>query len=155
MLKKGCSEVLRGRICPRCGRQFFICRHCDRGHVYCCRLCSCSSRTEKTRGYRKRYRMSKEGREQHQDMARNRRRRIALRQNSVGDQGSVSGGCSATVFALRRMVAMSAVIGRLSLESEDNAEVCCEICGRTGVFVRFGWGGGRDETRAGFSRKNL
>jgi hypothetical protein len=53
MQKRRCEEVLRGRTCPRCHKKFFICRHCDRGHVYCCKQCSEASRCEKCRGYRR------------------------------------------------------------------------------------------------------
>ncbi len=133
-----CGEILRGRKCPRCLRQFFICQHCDRGHVYCCRRCSFLSRYEKLRVYRNRYRRSQEGREQHQDMERSRRRRQTLRQKSVGDQTSFSVSSSAMVGALMRVAAAVAAfedIGREEAGGEDNR---CAICGRRGILVRFG-----------------
>lgn len=151
----GCGEVFRGRICPRCKRQFFICRHCDRGHVYCCRLCSALSRLEKIRIYRKRYRMSKEGREEHQDTERDRRRRHTLGEKNVGDQSSAQGNKSARVIALMRMLAKSADIYRLSKEDSDDDTIRCEFCGRPGNLVCFRQDVGSQRARSGFSGRDF
>jgi hypothetical protein len=113
------------------------------------------SRLEKIRIYRKRYRKSKEGREEHQDTERNRRRRQTLGEKTVGDQSSAVALRSATVSALMRMAAMSAVIGRVGQEEAEDGKVYCEFCGRPGVFVRFGWKLGRTKAQGGFPRTNL
>jgi hypothetical protein len=73
----------------------------------------------------------------------------------VGDQTYEVALRSARVSALMRMAAMSAVIDRVGEEDKDDEEICCEICGRQGIFVRFGRELGRDKTRGGFSRENL
>ena len=137
MKKLGCCEVFRGCTCPRCFKKFFICRHCDRGHVYCCRQCSIRSRYEKCQVYRRRHRRSLEGREDHRDRERSRRRRLILGKEIVVDQTSDQGVKSARVSALMRMTAEVAVIGSIGEEEARDEEIYCAICGRPGSFVRF------------------
>jgi len=146
-----CGEVLRGRICPKCKKQFFICRHCDRGHVYCCRQCSIRSRREKCRHYRRRHRSSLEGRLDHRDQQRARRRRLSGREKTVGDHTSGGSIKSARVSAQTRLVAMVAALSSVSEEDSRDAQTRCEFCGRPGDFVRFGHvKRGRGATGAGF-----
>ena len=148
MCTSRCGEVFRGCICPRCQKTFFICRHCDRGHVYCCKECSLLSRCEKCRVYRRRYRRSDAGRKDHRDGERARRRRLILGQEIMGDQtyrGSVS---SAKVSARVRMVAMSVVLERIGEEENQDEKIFCEFCGRPGRFVYFGDGTIRERRRA-------
>ena len=138
-LQKGrCEEVLRGRTCPRCHKKFFICRHCDRGHVYCCKQCSQASRCEKCRIYRRRHRQSPLGRADHRDCERARRRRLILGKETVVDQTSGGAVASARVSARVRMAAVSAVIGGIFEEETRYEKTCCEMCGRLGRYVRFG-----------------
>lgn len=113
MFLSRCGEVFKGAICPRCQKQFFICRHCDRGQVYCCRKCSSLSRFEKCRIYRQRYRQSKEGQKDHRDRKRERRRRKILSHEIVGDQTYKEMVSSGMVFAPKRLADVLAVIGRV------------------------------------------
>jgi hypothetical protein len=136
--KRRCEEVLRGRTCPRCHKKFFICRHCDRGHVYCCKQCSQASRCEKCRVYRRRHRQSPLGKADHRDRERARRRRLILGKETVGDQTSGGGVASARVSARVRMAAVSAVISGIRKEETRYEQTCCEMCGRPGRYVYFG-----------------
>jgi hypothetical protein len=80
---------------------------------------------------------------------------LILGKEIVGDQTYEVALISARVSALMRMAAMSAVIDRVGEEDKDDEEICCEICGRPGIFVRFGRELGRGKARGGFSRENL
>jgi hypothetical protein len=73
----------------------------------------------------------------------------------VGDQSSAAALRSATVSALMRMAAMSAVIGRIGKEEIEDGKVYCDFCGRPGIFVRFGREFGRGKASGGFSWKDL
>jgi len=83
-------ECLRLARCPRCQRQFAICSHCDRGHVYCGPLCSLGARRDSLRRARRRHRRSPEGRLDHRDRERARRRRQRLSLARVGDHPSAT-----------------------------------------------------------------
>ncbi|MCP4602132.1 MAG: hypothetical protein GY847_16715 [Proteobacteria bacterium] len=140
MKRLGCSEIFRGAICPRCKKTFFVCRRCDRGHVYCCRQCSATSRLEKCRVYRKQYRRSKKGRKNNSDRERDRRRQLILGKEIVGDHSYKVRSKPAMVSAPVRMSAVLAAIGGASGEETKDGEVCCEFCGRRARFVYFGDG---------------
>jgi hypothetical protein len=85
----GAPESWRLAGCPRCQRLFAICSHCDRGHVYCGRLCSESARRDSLRRARRRHRRSPEGRLDHRDRERDRRRRRCF-EARVGDHPSAT-----------------------------------------------------------------
>jgi hypothetical protein len=85
----GAPESWRLAGCPRCQRVFAICSHCDRGHVYCGRLCSEGARCDSLRRARRRHRRSPEGRLDHRDRERERRRRRRLAAR-VGDHPSAT-----------------------------------------------------------------
>ncbi len=140
MVERRCVSVFRGAICPRCQKRFYICRHCDRGHVYCCRQCSMASRREKCRKYRRIYRQSEEGKKDHRDRERSRRRRQVLDAKSVGDQRSGGGYSSAKVSPRVRMVAAVAAIGSARGEVTKDEYVYCELCGRRSKWIYFGDG---------------
>lgn len=82
-------ESWRLARCPRCRRLFALCSHCDRGHVYCGRLCSGGARCDSLRRARRRHRRSPEGRLDHRDRERERRRRRRL-EARVGDHPSAT-----------------------------------------------------------------
>ena len=83
-------ESLRLARCPRCQRLFAICSHCDRGHVYCGPPCSLGARRDSLRRARRRHRRSPEGRLDHRDRERARRRRKQLFVPRVGDHPSAT-----------------------------------------------------------------
>lgn len=73
--------------CARCHCQVVICRHCDRGNVYCGEGCAKPARTETLRRAGSRYQSSRRGR--HSNAERQRRYRERQREK-VTQQGSSS-----------------------------------------------------------------
>ena len=71
--------------CARCHCQVIICRHCDRGHVYCTNGCAAQARSESLKRAAKRYRSTRRGR--HNNADRQRRFR-ARKREKVTHQGS-------------------------------------------------------------------
>jgi hypothetical protein len=148
MRNSRCGRVFRGAICPRCKKTFYICRHCDRGHVYCCRGCSKYSRCENCRVYRRRHRKSTSGQRDHRDREKGRRRRKILGKENVGDHTYEEGLQTAMVSAPVRMAVALAVIGSVGGEETNNDdEVCCEFCGRRARYVYFGNGSTQQRKR--------
>ena len=70
-------------LCARCRSQVFVCRRCDRGHIYCIGPCAQEARRDNQREARRRYQATPRGRAMH--AARNRRYRA--RGRCVTDQG--------------------------------------------------------------------
>ena len=71
--------------CARCHCQVVICRHCDRGNVYCANGCADQARSASLRRAAKRYRSTRRGRHRNAD----RQRRFRARQREkVTHQGS-------------------------------------------------------------------
>ena len=137
-----CSEDscadLRVRNCPRCKKQFAICRSCDRGHVYCSKRCSRRARWESLREARRRHRKSPDGRLDHQDRERARRARKQITQRSVGDHGSADGSTSCSVTAPPSLASDSAG-QNIGGDAENENDLRCAICGTPGRFIRFGF----------------
>ena len=75
------EEPLRQRFCRGigCGRVFWICRHCYRGHKYCSHRCRQRRRTLQKRAARRKHQRSPEGRDDHRDHNRVYRARRRLR----------------------------------------------------------------------------
>jgi hypothetical protein len=73
-------------LCLRCRVQVLICRHCDRGHVYCAAGCAREARRRSQREAGRRYQSSRRGRVKHAMRA----RRCRGRKNNVTHQGSRS-----------------------------------------------------------------
>jgi hypothetical protein len=72
-------------LCARCRDQVLLCSHCDRGQLYCGRVCSFAGRRERRRQTAERYQRSRVGRLKH--AARSacwRQRRRSLRPGSAG-----------------------------------------------------------------------
>ena len=75
------EEPLRQWFCRGigCGRVFWICRHCYRGHKYCSLRCRQRRRTLEKRAARRKHQRSPEGRDDHRDHNRVYRARRRLR----------------------------------------------------------------------------
>jgi len=73
--------------CARCHCQVILCRHCDRGNVYCRQGCADLARADSLHRAAKRYRSTRRGR--HNNADRQRRFR-AHQQEKVTHQGSRS-----------------------------------------------------------------
>jgi hypothetical protein len=59
-----------------CGIEFWVCRSCDRGQVYCCVACRREGRRRTARAARSRHRRSEEGRLDHREHQRAYRARV-------------------------------------------------------------------------------
>lgn len=74
------------RKCPQCGRQFFVCQSCWRGHWYCGAPCRQQARGQSRRRANKKYRLQENGRiKQRQAQDRYRKR---TQQKNVRDHSS-------------------------------------------------------------------
>ena len=71
-------------ICVQCRSQVWICRHCDRGNVYCSKQCSGPARCESLREAGRRYQSGRCGRFRHAE----RQRQYRARTQIVTHQGS-------------------------------------------------------------------
>ena len=60
-------------LCARCRSQVFVCRRCDRGHIYCIGTCAQEARRDNQKEARRRYQATPRGRAMHS--ARSRRYR--------------------------------------------------------------------------------
>ena len=144
----GREVVLRQRLCRYggCGRLFYICRSCDRGHAYC----SVSCRLEGQRRWRsevnRRYQQSREARRDHADRQREYRRRRA--EQFVTDPGSPG---SVEVSTLDEPVGAPDVpaggVGRRRSRPFDHPGPACVVWGRGGMVDPEG--GTHDRRRPG------
>ena len=150
--RMGAPESWRLAGCPRCQRLFAICSHCDRGHVYCGLLCSQSARRDSLRRARRRHRRSPEGRLDHRDRERGRRRRRYL-EARVGDHPSATPSPAVKLEAALDPTGIS--IEETPADRVDNVEILdaprsrsvvsssrglrarrCRVCGRLGRWFR-------------------
>lgn len=77
--------------CGHCNAIFYVCRHCDRGQVYCSSRCRTAGRRASQRRARRRHQASPEGRLDHRDRQRLYRARLRERERageSVTDTSS-------------------------------------------------------------------
>lgn len=72
-------------LCARCRSQVFVCRRCDRGHIYCIGTCAQEARRSRQREARRRHQATPRGRVMHAD----RNRRYRARRQRVTDHGLV------------------------------------------------------------------
>jgi hypothetical protein len=80
------ADTARMFLCARCRVQVLICRRCDRGQIYCDRLCAAQARGAAQRAAGQRYQTSRAGRFAHAARARLYRQRYKI----VTHQGSAS-----------------------------------------------------------------
>ncbi len=75
-----------GRLikCKRCGAKVVICRHCDRGNVYCSRACAKEVRLETQRRSSARYQQTMQGKRHHAAREKRRRERLAQKVTQQG-----------------------------------------------------------------------
>ncbi len=74
--------------CARCHKQVIICSPCDRGNIYCGRICSRRSRALNHRIANQIYQKTQKGQQKHALRQRRYRQRLRDKQNKVTDQGS-------------------------------------------------------------------
>jgi hypothetical protein len=82
------DEELRFERCALCLFVFCICRPCYRGHGFCGLPCKVAARTKSKRAARARHRATDEGRLDHRDHERARRKRVSeAEMTGVADHG--------------------------------------------------------------------
>lgn len=74
--------------CQRCHEQIIICRHCDRGNIYCGSQCAEASRRESCRAADVRYEKTQKGKLNRAERQRRYRQRQREKKEIVTDQGS-------------------------------------------------------------------
>jgi hypothetical protein len=104
--------------CVRCHRQVTICSHCDRGNIYCGKLCANAARSASSRAAGKRYQNTRRGRLKHAD----RQRHYRIRSKKVTHQGSPETPSNDPLTT--RSAAPESVVG-----VEDEV-IRCHFCGR-------------------------
>ena len=147
-------------VCPRCEKEFCLCRSCYRRHVYCSEKCSEIARWLSAKAAKKKHRQSEEGRLDHRDQERERRRRRkAERTARVGDHTSQAEKTSVKMSPVsllhihgvaevqlrgrdgvdeRRLVVLDKTVpfvGRHSEILSPKKQHHCAICGRAGYLV--------------------
>ena len=134
------QESFRMYMCARCQRLVLICRKCDRGNIYCSKLCSQEMRKESLRRSSRKYQASLKGQLQH--AARQEQYRCKRRIEKVTQQGpqveQVHGSLVETTEP-------GATRQPLHENSNTSAGARCCFCGTfCGGFVRLEpWHGGR------------
>ena len=138
---EGVCKPLYQLSCRWCHKPFHICPEHLRWHAYCSPECRAAGYARVKREARKRHRESPEGREDHRDAEKERRRKKRAR---VADQ---SGGCETSCgksVPAAPVAAMMADAGSAGREQEDAQEgklvklaapVRCIVCGRESVWV--------------------
>ena len=102
--------------CKCCHQNFFLCRSCYKGQIYCCEYCRATTKKIAHRKAQSKYRTSEKGRKANRITQR--RRRIKKNEKSVADRGSIS---SSTCV----------IIAPLTLPGK----VKCRFCGISGRVV--------------------
>lgn len=115
--------------CARCHCQVIVCRHCDRGNVYCFDGCAREARQDSQRDANVRYRRSHRG---HLANAA-RQRRYRARQQKVTHQGS---GTATDAASLQREAAKPVVAQPFNVGVVPKP-THCHRCGRpVSVYLR-------------------
>ncbi len=118
--------------CAQCHIQVIICRHCDRGNIYC-NDCAPVARVDAQRKAGERYQLSKQGRTKH--AARQRLYRQRLRKK-VTHQGSLR-------LSLRDLLQERSeirVVGKKSSHIIQHDDISCHSCRlEVSPFVRLGY----------------
>jgi|SaaInlV_200m_DNA_3_1039701.scaffolds.fasta_scaffold03768_1 hypothetical protein len=102
--------------CKCCHQNFFLCRSCYKGQIYCCEYCRGTAKKIAHRKAQNKYRTSEKGRKANKIAQR--RRRIKINKKSVADRGSIS-------------LSIRAIMHPLTLPGE----IKCRLCGISGRVV--------------------
>lgn len=126
-------ETGRMFLCARCRVQAVLCRHCDRGQIYCGRPCAVAARCASQKAAGQRYQSSRPGRFAHAARARRYRARCKI----VTHQGSVAPACGDLLLA-KAVVPVSQIV---AVEPANaSASASCACCGaRCAAAVRIGF----------------
>jgi hypothetical protein len=144
-------ESFRQDRCAWCNRIFHVCRRCDRGQIYCQRRCRRLGRQRSQSRARRRHQATPEGRRDHADRQRRYRER---KKKNVTEQGSNAVDASGTITPAgspppKEGASESGAEDRDANNPKPNSPgprppapgsgVRCCVCGRSSVYVRFGW----------------
>jgi hypothetical protein len=120
-------------VCCRCRVQVVVCRHCDRGQIYCGRSCSAQARRTAMAVAGRRYQSSRPGRFAHAARA----RRYRARAKIVTHQGSTS--TPAAVLLPGVTTASQAVPVSVTEPRCRRCGARCAVALRLGFLQRRGW----------------
>ena len=111
--------------CTRCHSQVVICRHCDRGNIYC-EACAPLAHDESKRRAAKRYQSSTRGRTLH--AARQRRYRESFSRKKVTHKGSIAGQIRALLRHKSEMKKLRVIPPLTKRNSKIRCHVCTKLC---------------------------
>ena len=134
--------------CAGCRCQVVICRHCDRGNIYCGPLCSQPARRQSQRAAGRRYQSSRRGRFRHAA----RQRCYRLRRRKVTHQGSPVSLSHDVLSPESRVAAAHSGATPLAVAQGLHCHLCKRLCS---PFVRldFLYSPGPRFTRAPWTRE--
>jgi hypothetical protein len=115
--------------CAGCRCQVVICRHCDRGNIYCGPQCSQPARRQSQRAAGRRYQSSRRGRFRHAA----RQRCYRFRRRKVTHQGSIDSPADVLLSAESRVVAAHSGATPLTVAQGLHCHMCKRLCS---PFVR-------------------
>jgi hypothetical protein len=120
--------------CVRCRLQVIVCRHCDRGQIYCAGRCAEIRRRESLRAAGCRYRQTHQGKlKQALRQQRYRQRKRLCQPQKVTHQGSL-------LKRARDLLASTVKKTRQRVAVAKNQEISCHFCGCSGwIFLRLGF----------------
>ena len=115
--------------CAHCRRQVIVCRHCDRGQIYCASRCAQIRRRESLRAAAKRYRQTHRGKLNSALRQQRYRQRLRQPQKVTHHRSPLTPPrdlLTSTVKKTRRRIAVA-----------KNQEISCHFCGHSGwIFLR-------------------
>jgi hypothetical protein len=113
--------------CAHCQSQSIICRHCDRGHIYCSAICAQIARQIAHRAADQRYQDTRKGQHKHAE----RQRRYRERQKEkVTDQGSI-------LFPPNDLLPLLFKPPKERVTATKADQVICHFCGcQCALFLR-------------------
>ena len=114
--------------CARCRSQVILCTHCDRGNLYCSKVCAKIARAVRHCAAALRYQATRSGKLNHALSQKRYRAKLRL-QKKVIDQGSQVNQRPVRFPALNN-----------DLPSAANEPLCCALCGKiVGNSLRHGF----------------
>ncbi len=120
-----------GRIynCVRCQHQVIICRHCDRGNIYCSGDCAKQSRHEKQQEAADRYQSSHKGRQRHAQRQRQYRQRQRQSRRWPKEKVTHQGSPELTAYDSITTGLKAEMIQPIAPPFSKKAQWVCHFCG--------------------------
>lgn len=111
-------------LCRCCGKIFYLCSKCYRGHVYCSIKCRIAGYRQKHREAQKRYRGTDKGKSKHRELEKKRRHKFKgnkVTEKIVDCMNSVIRSMFEAIFKMKKI-------------NEEKIEKC-QKCGKVGRVV--------------------